>query len=128
MEMKNTIQFVMKTAIIMLLTLSSAFAHSPVDQSSPKDAAVLNEAPKTIRLSFKQPTRVLKVTLLHPQDAPQQTTKLTIPTRDPVTNIVMDIDPSGAALLPGPYRVEWRALGSDGHVITGTFGFTLKGN
>jgi methionine-rich copper-binding protein CopC len=29
-------------------------------------------------------------------------------------------------LPPGDYRVEWRVLSTDGHVVTGTFTFTVS--
>jgi methionine-rich copper-binding protein CopC len=30
------------------------------------------------------------------------------------------------ALPPGDYRVDWRVLSTDGHVVTGTFTFTVS--
>ena len=29
------------------------------------------------------------------------------------------------AVAPGRYRVEWQVLSTDGHVVTGTFSFTV---
>lgn len=46
-----------------------------------------------------------------------------IPSRDKIGTISLTPDFMGA----GSYQVDWRALSKDGHVITGSFSFTVTG-
>ncbi|ANN67092.1 copper homeostasis periplasmic binding protein CopC [Bordetella bronchialis] len=41
---------------------------------------------------------------------------------DPKTMIIVPAQP----LVPGTYRVEWRAVSSDTHTVTGNFSFEVK--
>ena len=63
----------------------------------------------------------MKVTMTHATSDASHDQKIDIPTRDMLTEIDLSPDFMG----PGDYTVKWRALGKDGHVLTGSFGFQI---
>lgn len=111
-------------SIIALLVFStSALAHSPVKETSPPDEAVLTSVPEMLHLTFAAPARVMKVTMTHTKAENVHETRIEIPTRDMVEEMHLTPEFMGA----GTYLVQWRALGEDGHVLTGEFGFEVTG-
>ena len=105
--------------IAALLAAGTAFAHARLLQSSPAPNAQLNEAPKSLILTFSEAAQlaVLRIAASGKQ----------IP-------IVVDHNAKASstvtvplpALQPGNYLVEWSALAADdGHVTHGQFEFTL---
>ena len=107
-------------AAALALSPGPAVAHSLLIASVPSAEAVVNEAP-TVTLRFNN--RIEK--------------KLsTIRLRDergelrPVTVLVADgpadwLTATVSALPAGAWRVEWRVLSTDGHVVSGSFSFRV---
>lgn len=95
-------------------------AHSLLLESSPPARAVLTSAPARVELQFNNriEKRLSGVQLIGPRG-------------ERVTATVLDDGPpdrlraSLPALPPGNYRVQWRVLSMDGHVVTGSFPFTI---
>lgn len=100
-----------------LLLVAPASAHSLLESSVPADGATVTE-PKTVKLTFSDAVRLVTV-------------KLTA--RD--VDVSLPVDRSAAAaktfsvpleaLAPAKYEVQWTAAADDGHVMTGTFAFTV---
>jgi copper resistance protein C len=93
-------------------------AHTPLSASSPAaDAAV--PAPKTLELTFGSDVRLTSVALTdsggsakHVDAVPSAVaSKFSLAVHDP--------------LAPGAYKVIWRAVGGDTHIISGEFAFTV---
>lgn len=111
-----------KLAIIALISTlaTGAFAHSGVDTTIPANGAALAEVPAKISLKFTKGIRLTRVEVNH-QD-------------DPAVRLDLGDQTSfgRAFVLPlqkmgdGPYRIDWRGLGKDGHAVQGTFTFTVK--
>lgn len=108
----------------LLFSTTTTFAHSTLRSTVPADGQVLDSVPATIDIGFAEPARLMKVEMTHTAGDVSETIRVAIPTREPVNDISLSPDLSGA----GDYSVDWRALSEDGHVITGTFSFSVTGN
>lgn len=104
-----------------LLAIASAgvMAHSSLTASLPGDGAVV-ASPETLELTFNEEVRALRVTLTHgehheidfgftPNTASQSSLSYDLP-----------------ALMNGAHTVNWTVIGSDGHSVNGSFGFTVS--
>ncbi|MEQ8401585.1 MAG: copper resistance protein CopC [Silicimonas sp.] len=111
------------TTLALLTMLVPAMAHSPLETSVPADGDELAAVPETIDMTFAAPARVMKVEMIHTNGDASHMVTVNIPTRDEIETISLTPDFMGA----GAYQVDWRALSEDGHVITGTFSFTVTG-
>lgn len=105
---------------LLVLSATAAFAHSKLNTSAPEDGAVLAQAPARIVLSFAKRVRLTRVRLRHGDSAAVDldltlhkgfSTRLAIPL---------------PSLGRGIYRIEWRGLAADGHVMRGGFAFRVK--
>lgn len=108
----------------LLLYTTTAFAHSTLRSTVPADGQVLDSVPATVDIGFAEPARLMKVEMTHTTGDVSETIRVAIPTREPVNDIALSPALAGA----GDYSVNWRALSEDGHVITGTFSFSVTGN
>jgi len=104
----------------MTLWASVADAHSPLQGTVPADGASVAAMPDALTMQFRGKIRLTKVTLAFDDGAPQD-----LDLGDQ-TNFATDY----AIKLPdagqGPYVVEWRGLGDDGHAQTGMFVFYVE--
>lgn len=106
--------------VVLLLGLGSVSpvaAHTRMTASVPTDGAVLTEAPEAIELKFGAPMRLTSLVL---KDSNGE-----IPVELPKTDTAATARVSIPALDNGKYSVAWRALGGDGHVMSGEFSFTI---
>jgi methionine-rich copper-binding protein CopC len=98
------------TLVLGLAIGLAAQAHTPLKSSAPAaDASVA--PPKTIELSFGDEVRLTAVALT---DAGGVAKHL-----DDVPSAVHE------PLAPGAYKVVWRAVGGDTHIVSGEFAFTV---
>ncbi|GAA3930177.1 copper resistance protein CopC [Actinomadura viridis] len=104
------------------LTLGAvpASAHTALKSSDPKDGAEI-ASPSEIVLTYNENVRVPRVALTGPDGnryeagaAKAVDTKVTQPVNGTLPN--------------GTYTVGWRVVSVDGHPVTGTFKFTVKGS
>jgi copper resistance protein C len=105
-----------------LLSASAAQAHPRLLSSAPaQDAAV--PAPTSLELTFSEQLepKFSKVTLVKPDGGGVRVaSKVTGKDRKS-----MSAKPA-QTLAPGPYRVNWQAVASDGHKMTGSYNFVVK--
>jgi methionine-rich copper-binding protein CopC len=111
----------MKYVVAMVLGLAlaaAAHAHTPLKASAPAaDTAV--PAPRALELTFDGDVRLTSVQLA---DASGATKHLdAVPTAVASKFSLSVHEP----LAPGAYKVTWRAVGGDTHIISGEFGFTV---
>lgn len=108
-------------AAAVLLVSSPAVAHSLLLESSPAADATLTTTPAQLSLRFNNriEKRLSRITLLDERGTPQA---LTIAVADGGADRLTAAVPP---LAPGAYRVEWHVLSTDGHVVSGGFGFRL---
>ena len=130
----------MPKVILILLCLLfplSALAHSPLSNVSPEDGAKLQDAPTEISMVFKSPAKLIKLELLKEKVGAKKSLLGGLFGNDgaelvPLPNaVLMETGQTHVIPLPkitgGDYQVKWRAMGEDGHVIKGDFGFTILG-
>ena len=128
----------MPKVILILLCLLfplSALAHSPLSNVSPEDGAKLQDAPTEISMVFKSPAKLIKLELLKEQASEKKSLLGSLFGNDggevvPLPNaVLMETSETHVIPLPeitsGGYQVKWRAMGEDGHVIKGEFGFAV---
>lgn len=106
-------------ALVLCLTLAAAAqAHTALKSSKPAaDAAVA--APKTIDLAFAGDVRLTSLKLTDAGGAAKHLDA--VPTEVASTFSLAIHEP----LAPGEYKVVWRAVGGDTHVISGELAFTV---
>ncbi len=106
-------------ALVLGLTLAvAAQAHTPLKTSVPAaDASV--GAPKAVELTFGGEVRLTSVALTDAGGAAKHLDA--VPTEIASTFSLAVHEP----LAPGAYKVVWRAVGGDTHIISGEFAFTV---
>lgn len=111
---------------VVMTSLPAAQGHSSLVSSTPRNGAVVKTFPTTLSLTFneeilqlagKEPSRVQ---LFSPSQRRISLGKTTI-VREVLTSAVI-----GAKRESGRYRLSYRVVSADGHVITGALTFTYK--
>lgn len=107
-------------ALGALLLTVPAFAHTHLAKSDPADGSVLTKAPEHVSLEFAQPVKFTEFSIQKGDEKPE---KLLVPLPEaPATKISATTPKLSAA---GVYVVSWRAVGGDGHVMSGKVRFTI---
>jgi copper resistance protein C len=95
-------------------------AHTHLEKTAPSNGARLSTAPRELILEFSEPTRLTAATLQ--REGEKQVIALKPFAKMAAATVKVSFD---AALSAGKYRVTWRALGPDNHVVSGKFQFTI---
>jgi methionine-rich copper-binding protein CopC len=113
--------WILINCVISLAFCTQALAHAMLKNSTPQNLAILSSSPKTIDLKFGHETKLTSIKLSNSKE-----------------NIPIAFDRNASAstsfsvpvplLTPNVYKVKWGTLSSDGHAMTGSFTFTIKGN
>lgn len=109
---------VIASAVLLVLLPVLAHAHAHLSSSLPADQASLESPPTELALHFSEPVRLTALTVARDGERPQPIGSLP-------ANALKDFALAAPALAAGSYRVSWRALAADSHVMTGTFAFTV---
>ena len=111
-------------ALLIGLAGDGAAAHDGLRRSVPAAGAVLDVAPREIRLTF---TRAVDPTLARIEliDPSGRAVELAAPVPHPDSGNVLVAAVTGR-LRAGAYTVRWRIVGSDGHPVQGSFGFVIS--
>ncbi|MBY5932094.1 copper resistance protein CopC [Tateyamaria omphalii] len=107
------------TAMIGLWA-TDAVAHSPLETTLPADDAIVSEVPTDVTMNFQGNIRLTRVTMTH---ADQHTEDLDL---EGFEGFISDYAIPLHSMGSGVYVIEWRGLGTDGHVLTGSFSFTVE--
>ena len=117
--MKN-LKFVKLVAVLGIVAFVSnyASAHTALSESTPKDGAMVMEAPDFLQLKFTESVRLLKVAVMMGEK-----------------ELEIDFTPSVTAsnqfavALPklehGGYTVSWSVMGADSHRVEGKLDFMV---
>jgi methionine-rich copper-binding protein CopC len=113
-----------RTLLVSLLALPGApacYAHAELEQAEPPQRSQLTSAPKVVRLQFNEAVEASYSTLgvENSTGEPLGHAKLTAP--DPQT-LQLRLPALGA----GEYSVHYRVLSVDGHVVDGSYNFSVK--
>ena len=105
---------------MLALAPAPVLAHSALGTAVPEDGAVLEQAPPHIVLTFTKPIRMTRVRMTHDAgdavdlDLGDQTAF--------ATRFELQLEDMGSGL----YRIEWRGLSDDGHVMRSSFAFRVQ--
>ena len=124
--------------LIFLLIPSIAFAHSPLSSISPAAKAVLDTAPKVIEMTFKSPVKLIKLELFKVNAEAKDSLLSSLFGNDSGDKVSLESDAllqesaTHTMILPllevGAYKIYWRAVSEDGHVMKGESAFQITGN
>lgn len=107
-------------AAVAVLAPSGASAHAMLHTSDPADGSRVPASPRTITLMFSEECRVTTLRLLNASGQEFQLRREA--SRNPTATATATV---ANPLAPGDYRLEWRAMGSDGHAMSGTVRFAV---
>jgi methionine-rich copper-binding protein CopC len=116
----NQIRIAAAVALLVIVAPVAALAHAKMKSSTPKDGSTVAAGLSEIELNFSKP---LRLSVVHVRDA----SKHDVPLRGELPKAftaVAKINVDG--LTPGAYEVSWTAVAEDGHVMKGTFAFSVK--
>lgn len=116
----NCLKTAALAALIALAAPSAALAHAKMTASKPADGSTVAAGLSEIELTFSKP---LRLSMVHVRDASKHDVALkgALPTAfGPVAKLNTE------ALTPGSYDVTWTAVAEDGHVMKGSFAFSVK--
>ncbi len=110
-------------ALALAVCAGQAHAHASLVKSDPGRRAVLKSAPKAVKLWFSEKLEPAysSAWLVDARGERVNRQPGAVSTEDPKL-IVLPLE----ALPPGAYRVQYRVLSVDGHVIESSYLFTLK--
>lgn len=112
------IRFVAVALTFLTLHTTLAFAHASLNATSPRDGAVVEEAPTSFVLTFSEPVSPLALNLIRPGGT---TTELTgFEVKDKAVEIVAPTD-----LDRGTHVLTWRVVSADGHPVGGSVVFSV---
>ena len=115
---------VMAGMAVALLAISlqvlPAAAHSPLISSSPADGDVLAAAPQAIEMKFRGTARLVRLALTGAQSGEVALSEEHLMVEKHRHTVVLP------AIAADEYEVRWRALSADGHVVKGSFSFTVS--
>ncbi|USK62446.1 copper resistance CopC family protein [Peribacillus asahii] len=104
---------------VFALCSNQAFAHTSLEESTPKDGEVITEPIQELTLIFG--TKVEQTSKINVSNSNGQSIAL--------GNFVIEEDEMWATFLQpldnGNYKVDWSIIGADGHPIEGSFSFTV---
>ena len=106
-------------AVLVTLAASPALPHSRLETTAPADGAVLERAPEHVVLTFANGLRLTRVVMSHNDGAEIELDPG--PQTGFSTRFELAIEDRGS----GQYRIEWRGLSADGHVMRNAFEFRV---
>jgi copper resistance protein C len=109
-------------AAVAILAPVPAAAHSLLVGSSPAAGSVVTAPPLYLSLRFNNriEKRLSRVRLVDERGA-VATALIEARDTDAPDSVTAKVPP----LAPGAWRVEWQVLSTDGHVVSGSYGFRL---
>jgi methionine-rich copper-binding protein CopC len=105
--------------VLALLVAAASFAHTKIKATTPENETTV-AAPRSLALTFEGDVRLTSVTLSDSAGAEKHVDALPDAVGSRFELAIHD------ALAPGKYRVVWRAVGGDTHIVSGEFGFTVS--
>lgn len=110
-------------AVVLGCAATVACAHAKLEASEPKAASVLDHPPQRIRLQFNEVLEPAfsKIALADAKGAAIALSRVEAD-KDNRKSLAATLPP----LRAGQYRVQWTAMGHDGHKTKGEYSFTVK--
>jgi methionine-rich copper-binding protein CopC len=111
-------------AILVAALTGQSGAHTNLVSAVPAPDSVVAAAPATLALNFSEDLEPAfsSVEVIGPNGTPVPGTAVAVDSAD-ATRLIVSL-PSG--LLEGRYEVDWVAVATDGHKLTGNYVFSVK--
>ena len=123
MSLMAALRTVMAGMAVALLAVSlqvlPTAAHSPLISSSPADGDVLAAAPQVIKMKFRGTARIVRLALTGAQSGEVTLSEEHLMVEKHRHTVALP------AIAADEYEVRWRALSADGHLVKGSFSFTV---
>lgn len=108
--------------LVALMSASPAAAHSLLLNATPAPDAVLRTPPLEVRLRFNNRIeKSLSRVRLVDEHGAVAAAVIDGRTGAPADSVIARVPP----LTAGAWRVEWQVFSTDGHVVSGAYGFRL---
>ncbi|SES99981.1 hypothetical protein SAMN05216326_1095 [Nitrosomonas marina] len=110
---------------VMVLQVNHVWAHASLVKSDPPRRASLSESPAHVQLWFNEEIEAAYASV-QVLDADEKNVAVAEPEAvpDDAKSVVLALP----ALTPGSYKVQFRVLSIDGHVVESSYGFRIKNN
>lgn len=112
------------TAVMAPMASAARLPHLKLKQSFPAKDAVLATSPDAVRLWLTEKAD-LPATKISVTDDTKGVIAVAKPARGDAADAPIEAKFS-QPLAAGRYTVSWKTMSKDGHVVSGTFGFTVK--
>ena len=103
---------------VLLASCAIASAHTHLEAAVPAKDSTVSASPEKISLTFSGPARVTALAIQKEGGEEQKLAPLP-------TEASTQISVPAPKLAPGKYTVVWRVMGSDNHVMSGKYQFTV---
>lgn len=104
-------------AAASLSCASTVFAHGMMGSTYPMDGAMMMEQTDRVEINFEMPMRLVNLKLI---DSVGKPVAIDFNRGEGVDRHYKVMMPN---LKPDNYEVHWKAMGDDGHMMKGSFGF-----
>lgn len=108
-------------AVLIVAGIAAALAHAKMSASIPKDGETVVAGLSEIQLRFSKPLRLTLIHVRHVEGQTEIAARSELP-KSFVDSAKVAVD----ALQAGSYEVSWTAVSKDGHVMKGSFAFSVK--
>lgn len=108
-------------ALALGVSAGPAFAHDQLVEATPGDGDSVDAAPDAVKMVFSGSPQKVGNQIRVEHDGQN------VATGEPETQFHTITQSLDAELAPGDYTVDWRIVSEDGHPVSGTFSFTVKG-
>jgi hypothetical protein len=110
--------------LLSLAPATTASAHSELLESNPASGAVLDEAPRNVELTFGEEVQSQGSGIVVKGPSGQ---RYDDPASFAVDRNVATVDLQRDGLVDGRYTVSYRVVSADGHIVSGSYDFRLRG-
>lgn len=114
----RSLRLIALTLLMLALHVAHAFAHAQLNATSPRDGAVVKDAPSILSLEFSEPVSPIALTLIRPNGASTALERFEL--KDRTVEIVAPDD-----LGRGTHVLTWRIVSADGHPVGGSVVFSI---
>ncbi|WP_404452055.1 copper resistance protein CopC [Virgibacillus necropolis] len=116
---RNSYFLLIALLLFSILAINEANAHSVLEEAKPKAGEQLTETINSIELTFS--TKIENGSTLYLVDDKGKEIE---PTSVELTDDVLEANFQDS-LEPGSYRVNWKVVGADGHLIENQYSFSI---
>ena len=119
-------KFLVAVSAFTLLGISSASAHTVLISSNPSKGSTVKVLPSKITLKFADPLLTLGKRAINKVVVTAPDNSVVTVGNDQVKGATLTDSLLNTQAIKGKYKVSYRVSAEDGHIVTGSFTFTLQ--